>query len=160
MAVNAVTVYGLTDYLIDKSMGGFNTSQSTLSGQMNALQAGLDATKVATDNQVATAKIGIGGEILALSSTLQSTNTQLATLNGTIIGIDKRLSESIARQQAFEAIMIRQRVLFGPPPNDNSKDSNQNLTNWIAAGFQGPLVYKADEVQTLNSWYGLSDPEK
>jgi hypothetical protein len=104
------------------AMAGFNTSQQTLSAQMIDLSSALRDETSIREKQNNDAQLNLSDEVqklsLALStmqeklsSSLAENSKQIAALNGTLVGIDKRLTESIERQEAFQAVVL-QRIVF------------------------------------------------
>jgi TolA-binding protein len=171
LALNALTVSGVSfwvsDYVTDKAMTGVVVSQSNLVQHMSDLQNSLDQTKALTDNQLAQSRGDLAREIASLSDTirdldgslgkrLEENSNRLEGLNSTITGIDKRLSDTIARQEKVEGILLRQRVLFGAPPN-SSVGVEMNLALWQAAGYDVTPLVKFDEVKAISDWGALSD---
>lgn len=151
-------------WMLSTALTGFTTSQQTLSDHMNALQGSLDQSKQISDGQIATARGDLSKEIAGLADTMKEFNvtltksltensSQLATLNANLAGVDKRLTDSITRQQAFETLVLQRIVYQGPLQSDKTAGVAQM---WIAAGYEGQLVRTINDTLILNQWESLT----
>jgi hypothetical protein len=138
----------MTWYVVSMSLAGFNTSQQTLSDHMILLQGSLDKQREISDEKISEARGDLVKEIAGLSNTMKDFNgtlskrleensNQLASLNANLGGVDKRLTESIARQQAFETLVLQRIVFQGPIDNT---DPGKVIAKWSGAGYNGDLL--------------------
>jgi len=156
-------------YVLSTTLTGFNTSQQTLSDHMIALQTSLDKTKELNDGQLKEARGELSKEIAGLSQTMKEFSTtlserllensnQLASLNGNLAGMDKRLTESITRQQAFEGLVLQRIVYQGPL--DSSVSAEGVMQKWNAVGYNGFLFQDTTtQIKRLKEWETLYMPD-
>lgn len=146
--------------VISIALSGFTTSQETLSTQMATLTTSLNSAGVLTDQKLAEARGNLTTEIANLSSVIRNldgslgtrlteNSAQLASLNATLEGMDKRLTETIARTERVEGILLKQRVFFSPPA-EFSDGKFADL--WMKAGYDVSPLVKFDEVSALKEW--------
>jgi hypothetical protein len=175
VSLNALTVYGMTDYLIDKSMTGFNTSQTVLSNQVSSmqnsigvLQGSMDAFKSVVDQKTADSKADLAQTIAKLDQTIQSlsveftknlqeNSAQLASLNATMASFDKRLNDTVARQERVEAILLKQHILFNPP---GMNFEGKYALEWKAAGVDSGVLANFNDAKAIGEWLELSGFKK
>lgn len=117
LAITAATVTGIAwgisfkvaDYVTEKALAGFATSQQNLAGQMQSLQSSLASVQSLTDNRIADSKSHASQQIEALTARLGDTNAQLARLNGSlekladnVKQIEVKLAESTSKQAELQ----------------------------------------------------------
>jgi len=99
--INAFAAAGGAWIYFAVAMSGFNTSQQTLSDHMNSLQGSLDSVKQFADGRASEARGDLAREVGNLASIIRDLNSelgkrleensnQLASLNSTLAGMDKR----------------------------------------------------------------------
>lgn len=154
-------------YMLSLTLAGFNTSQQTLSNQMAALQGSISQINTLTADQLAEGRGNLTDAIASLSASIKvldtslgsridENNKQLAALNASIQGIDARLSDTIKRQESVEAILLKQRVQFGPPPNSLS-GIKESSAAWNAAGYDVSPLLSFDDAKAVIDWQSHSN---
>ncbi len=171
MILNAASAALGAYWLVSVSLSGFETSQNTLSGQIQSLSASLDSVREISDAQLSEARgdlseqIGkltasINGLSNRLADKLDENSTQVAALNATLAGVDKRLTESIQRQLEFERAVMLRMVLQGPIVKSGNKEPLPAIKDWVQAGYTGELVFgSSSEVGILKEWERLGNIE-
>jgi hypothetical protein len=168
VAVNAATVFGVSTYLINAHMSGFNTSQSNLAGQMNEMSSSMNAFKAVVDKKTDDSKTDLVQAIATLDATirslsadfsknLQENSAQLAALNGTMAGFDSRLSDTIARTERVEAIILKQHILYNPP---NDPFEGKYAAEWAKAGVKVESLVQFNDAKAINDWIGFAKPKQ
>lgn len=151
-------------WVISTALTGFTASQQTLSAQMNTLQGSLNEVATLTDTKLAEARGNLTSEIATLSTSIRDLNSnlgtrleqnsaQLASLNATLSGMDKRLNDTIARQEKVEAVLLRQRILYSPPDN---KFEGKFATEWASTGVDVSALANYDDTQAISDWLKLA----
>lgn len=169
MILNVAGAVGATWALFAITMSGFTVSQTTLSNQMIALQGSLENVRSITDKQASEARGDLAREIGNLASIIRDLNTdirglntdlgkrleenstRLASLNSTLSGMDKRLTDTIARQDAPKTCRDKGAALYSKwsraqpalsIPRCLKLSLGTDLTNgppWTCKSSAGPL---------------------
>jgi seryl-tRNA synthetase len=169
--LNSLGAIAGTWWYLSIAMSGFNTSQNTLSDQMQSLQGSLDSVRQVTDAQLTEARGDLALQIERLAASinglsnrigdkLDENSKQVAALNATLTAVDRRLTESIDRQQSFEKLVLQRIVLQGPVLKSGEKE-RLATEEWVKTGYSGEFVTSPySEAETLMQWERLNTQQK